>query len=240
MRSGRLGEELASRRINEPSPIPPAWLLYLTQGNVSRLAYQEGGRASADCIRAILGEAGVPLNIETRVLDFGCGSGRILRWWQGAVSAQGCDYNPQLAGWCAANLLGIPVARNGARPPTPYQPDSFDLLYAQSVMTHLPPERQVAWIQEWTRIVRPGGMILATFHGPSHYPPAAGLSKLDRVGHFMLAPDSIGHLCAVWNTKDDVVQRVGRDLELVLYRHRGMPASDQDIFLFRVPDRVTA
>lgn len=42
------------------------------------------------------------------------------------------------------------------------------------------------------------------------------------------------NLCAVYNTADDVIGRVGAGLVPLFNCERGMPVSDQDVYVFRV------
>jgi SAM-dependent methyltransferase len=49
--------------------------------------------------------------------------------------------------------------------PPPYADDSFDLVYAISVFTHLTQDVAVAWAAEMRRVLRPGGMFFFTTRG---------------------------------------------------------------------------
>lgn len=171
----------------------------------------------------------------TRLLDFGCGAGSVLRWWGGEAFVQGCDIQPDLVAWCAANL-GVPAYRNDLEPPTIYPSHEFDALYALSVMTHLKAELQWAWIREWTRIVRPGGLILASFHGASHLAPNMSSELLDSQGVITVSSEKSGsNLCTTWNSEADVSKRLGDGLQLVWSRFGQSSTNDQDLYVFRVP-----
>jgi len=70
--------------------------------------------------------------------------------------------------WCRANLS--PVAQFDANPhlaPTRYADGAFDFIYALSVFTHLPEDHQFAWLAELRRILKPGGILITTVHGPT-------------------------------------------------------------------------
>ena len=104
-----------------------------------------------------------------RVLDFGCGAGRTLRHF--LVEAQeaeitGCDIDAESVEWVQSNL--VPplhgAVTSGAEPPLPFEDDSFDLVYAVSVFTHLS-THWAAWLCEMHRILAPGGLLVATFIG---------------------------------------------------------------------------
>src|SRR5205814_6468754 len=105
------------------------------------------------------------------VLDFGCGCGRVTRYWEGFAGAvAGSDVNAAAIEWCRANLGFARFAQNGLAPPLVFEPESFDLVYALSVFTHLTAELQLAWRDELRRVLRPGGRLFVTTHGRSYAP----------------------------------------------------------------------
>ncbi|MCP6725914.1 class I SAM-dependent methyltransferase, partial [Klebsiella pneumoniae] len=88
----------------------------------------------------------VPLDSIGSVLDFGCGCGRVTRWWadfEGAVA--GSDVNAEAVAWCRENLGFASFEQNALAPPLDFDDASFDLVYALSVFTHLTEELQLAW-----------------------------------------------------------------------------------------------
>jgi SAM-dependent methyltransferase len=102
------------------------------------------------------------------ILDFGCGSGRVIRYWSKLSAAvHGTDYNPELVRWCQRHLPFATFQVNQTMPPLGYPNDTFDLVYALSVFTHLDEVGQLSWIRELRRIARPGGYVLITTHGPA-------------------------------------------------------------------------
>jgi SAM-dependent methyltransferase len=128
--------------------------------------YDAVGRASRDTIVAHLPS---DWNWEgKRVLDFGCGAGRTLRHFQpeaGQAEFVGCDIDAESIGWVNSHLSG--TARgvvSGEWPPLPFADDSFDLVYALSVFTHLT-DSWSAWLLELRRVLAPGGLLIASFLG---------------------------------------------------------------------------
>ena len=110
---------------------------------------------------------------ERRVLDFGCGAGRTLR--QFAASAAhaacfvGCDIHLDSVRWVARHLNPpFGAVRNGERPPLPFPDQTFDLIYAMSVFSHLS-ETSTAWLLELRRVLRPSGLLIATVPGPARW-----------------------------------------------------------------------
>jgi SAM-dependent methyltransferase len=122
------------------------------------------------------------------VLDFGCGAGRTLRYF--AEEAQrgafwGCDVHHPSIEWLGEHLCPpFRVFHNKDVPPLPLADASVDLVYCFSVFTHLS-DTSAAWLLEMRRILRPGGFLLATFHGPGMWElrgDADELPDLDTVG----------------------------------------------------------
>jgi SAM-dependent methyltransferase len=103
------------------------------------------------------------------VLDFGCGAGRTLRHFiQEAETAtfSGCDIDRESIDWLAENLSPpLHVFASDEMPPLPVPSGSFDLVYALSVFTHLT-ESWSAWLLELHRVLKDGGLVIATFIGP--------------------------------------------------------------------------
>lgn len=231
---GIAADQRVARQVTQPSPLPPMGLVYLVNGRFSRWSFHEGGRLAAAYIRSTLEEAGLDLEEKIRLLDFGCGCGRILRWWDTLPSpVYGCDYNPRLLSWCASNLPHALLTHNQLLPPTRFGSGFFDVIYAQSVLTHLAPDVQEAWMAEWTRLLRPGGFLLVTTHGPPACTDPAAKAELNRRGTLTAASHRNGeNLCAAYNTADDVRSRLGAGLDLIFEDPAAMPGSGQDVWMF--------
>jgi SAM-dependent methyltransferase len=128
--------------------------------------FLRSGRAGYDAIAAH-----VPLADVQSVLDFGCGCGRVTRYFHDyAGDVAGSDVSAQAIDWCRANLRFGRFEVNGLAPPLAFADESFDLVYALSVFTHLTDDLQLAWRDELRRVLRPGGRLLLTTHGESYLP----------------------------------------------------------------------
>jgi SAM-dependent methyltransferase len=125
-----------------------------------------------------------------RVLDFGCGAGRTLRQFtesaDQATCFVGCDIHFDSVRWVAQNLSPpFGVFRNGERPPLPFPDQTFDLIYAVSVFSHLS-ETWASWLLELRRVLRPDGLLIATVPGPARWAgrlvgsPAPPIEELGR------------------------------------------------------------
>ena len=61
---------------------------------------------------------------------------------------------PEMVEWCQANLTGIDFYHNELSPPLDFAEDnSFDLMLASSVFTHIPLETQELWLAEMQRVL---------------------------------------------------------------------------------------
>src|SRR3546814_3783335 len=98
------------------------------------------------------------------VLEFGCGTGRVIRHFRNSdgVRLAWTDANPRPIAWDRENLPGIDFFHNELTPPLAFADESFDLVYALSVFTHIPLELQRDWLDELRRVLVPGGYLLCT------------------------------------------------------------------------------
>src|SRR5262245_48141507 len=154
-------------------PLPPDDLLLrvgvdpsLPQG--ARIAHFEslGRGAYQDILSAITG-----LSRPLAALDFGCGSGRILRWFldDPGIDLTGCDIHAPTIEWMRTAYSG--AARlyvNQPEPPLDEPDGSFDLVFCGSVFSHLPD--WAPWLLELRRVLKPGGILVASVHGRGLWP----------------------------------------------------------------------
>jgi SAM-dependent methyltransferase len=101
-----------------------------------------------------------------RVLDWGCGCGRLARYVAQlpGVEPFGCDIDADNLGWCSAHVKGSFMLTR-MHPPLPFADASFDLVYGLSVFTHLREPLQDEWLAELRRVSAPGALLLMTIHG---------------------------------------------------------------------------
>ncbi len=171
----RLHEWLSSLKPTPPPastdgpPLPPPYLMQIIIGYSDAAVFLETGQQAAAAFAGLFREAGHDLANCQRILDFGCGCGRLARHMPSHTAANlyGVDYNARLIAWCRRNLPGI-YARNKLTPPLNLPDNHFDAIYALSVFTHLRQRTQEQWLQELERVLRPGGMALITFHDEHH------------------------------------------------------------------------
>jgi SAM-dependent methyltransferase/CBS domain-containing protein len=221
-------------------PAPPESLMRLVVGDElgppRAIDFVLGGARTAEAIRTVLRAYDRPIERAGAVLDFGCGCGRVIRHLKELPDTRlfGCDYNPDLIAWCRANLPFAEYATNGLEPGLEYADDSFGLVYALSVFTHLPEEMQLPWMAELYRVVKPGGTLLVTVVGASRI---ASLGKEDadafRAGELVAtyATQAGTNRCAVFHPREYVEQVFSTGFELVAYVPDAAFGMRQDIVL---------
>jgi SAM-dependent methyltransferase len=121
-----------------------------------------------------------------RVLDFGCGVGRILRQFAPEAEAGefwGCDIDAASIEWLQANLSPpFHFFQSDEAAGLPQEDGRFDLIYALSVYTHLT-DNWAGWLLEHHRVLDDGGLLFATFLGPGMIESLIGESwDEDRIG----------------------------------------------------------
>jgi SAM-dependent methyltransferase len=97
-----------------------------------------------------------------RLLDLGCGTGMFLSRRAGDAQAFGLDFSRQALGFCHARGLDRVAQGDAAR--LPFADGSFDVVTAFDLIEHV--REDGALIAEILRVLRPGGMLLATV--PAH------------------------------------------------------------------------
>ena len=104
-----------------------------------------------------------------RVLDFGCGAGRVLRHFLGEAQPAelwGSEIDEASVRWLEQHLSPpLRLIHHGESPPLDAPSGHFDLIYAMSVFTHIADEWS-AWLAELHRVLAPGGILMASFLGP--------------------------------------------------------------------------
>jgi SAM-dependent methyltransferase len=224
-------------------PIPPAHLRFLVAGTADIGWFLRGGELGRQTISEVVERSDIVIGERKAILDFGCGCGRVTRYWGSGAKARVCgtDYNQELIDWCRRNLPFAEFSVNHLTPPLSYNDGEFDLIYAFSVFTHLTEDLQIAWMRELTRILRRGGHLLISTHGERY---AHRLNDRERqvfgagglvVKNNVRAPGS--NTCAAYHPLAYVRGELARGLELVEHVPEGARGNPhQDLYVLRKPD----
>jgi SAM-dependent methyltransferase len=246
----RLLERWRAARVPKPAgppadglPLPPARFRILVDGHGHPKVFLERSEIAEEQIRDTIAKAGVKLEELGAVLDFGCGCGRTARRWADLRGPElhGCDYNPKVLRWCQENLPFMEFRKNSLEPPSPYPDDSFDLVYALSVVPHMSETLAPRWMADFARILRPGGLLMLTTHGDAERHLLQGRRTGARYDSG--EPVTLGNeratgtnTCAAFHPPSYVRERLLAGFELVASVPGGTdPRSVQDVYLARLP-----
>jgi ubiquinone/menaquinone biosynthesis C-methylase UbiE len=166
-----------TKRSQHNLPVPPPMLRYRVHGRLKADGYLEVGRQCADDIKSLVRMTGRELFDFNQVLDFGCGNGRVIRYFNDKPETcrlYGTDIDAESVNWCRKNLPFAQWGVNGFMPPMQYADNAFDCVYAISVFTHLDEEMQFAWLRELQRITKTGAILILTIHGRSVFHQLSG------------------------------------------------------------------
>jgi SAM-dependent methyltransferase len=221
---------------------PPAELRYNVVGPCTVEQFRETGLQTLKDIQTALTTVGAALHARD-VLDFGCGCGRLagaIIETDAAVSYVGCDVDARAIAWCQAHLTPHRFLATTDRPPLPFAAGSFDVIWCGSVFTHLDEERQFVWLDELARLLRPGGVLLASVHGRESWRerlPSWAKAKLEKSG-FLYARTNVDAgvhpdwYQVAWHTEAYVRRHWARFFDVRGYLPRGFN-NHQDIVVCR-------
>jgi SAM-dependent methyltransferase len=138
---------------------------HMFRSNPALDQYDTVGESAIRAIFSVL--AAAPKDAVWRVLDFGCGHGRVarhLRAFFPAAEMWFADSDPSCIDFCAQTFNGTPI-----RSPADFTdlelPSGLDLIWVGSVFTHIDLERMKILHGKLFDALGPGGLLVATFHG---------------------------------------------------------------------------
>jgi SAM-dependent methyltransferase len=215
-------------------PTPPAATMQAVSNTSDPASFWRGGLVYFGVFARAMrrhGAAATP-----RVLDWGCGCGRIAAFVQryaGARELHGCDIDPTAIEWCAAHLAPASFRTIRTSPPLPYAAGAFDVVIGCSVFTYLERRLQLEWLDELHRVMAPGGLLLVSIQGRFaaliNGADRTVTKELDRRGisdsitkHTLdgIAPKDYAR--EVYQTREWVVANWQRRFEVVEYEEAGM------------------
>jgi SAM-dependent methyltransferase len=227
-RIGMPGQKLA---------VPPAILRFRVSETISAGEFLRVGEGCANLIQQCVRDLGKDFEGDCRVLDFGCGCGRTIRWFLrdgGNAEFHGVDVDAEAVAWCRQHLQQGHFLATGPEPPLPYPADHFDIVYCLSVFTHLNESMQDAWLAELARIMKPGGVLILTVYGKT-----AG-EGLNEEGWKMLQSRGFVHQRSqklkglvpdwyqtTWHSREYIVNRLSARFEDI--RYVVVPDGQQDV-----------
>jgi len=188
-------EKIISERFS-PFPLPSEELRLHVGAKTTASNFLNQGWASSRKVLSLFGE-----NPSAPILDWGCGTGRTLRWllafpaWKS--SYRGTDVDAAAISWLESyGIKNVRVCSDSL----PYADGELGGVFSFSVLTHIHPSKFRRWFVEIARVLYPGSTAYLTFNGdsivesaePQHAEAAAefkrrGWAWIDNAGHYKSA-----------------------------------------------------
>ena len=228
------GNELAPDGL----PYPPPHLCFHVAANYDPVHYFSTGEMGIAAILNILQKSGREIDEFERILDFGCGCGRIARHLQKLEGAEvfGADISPELIEWSRQNLTFAQFSTNGLTSGLEYADNNFDFVYAVAVFGHFREDLQKHWMSELRRVLKPGGFLLITLKGKNRI----GELSLKEAARFrseklvVIEPESSGsNYCLAYHPDSYFRNVLACDMEVLYYEPSGSPDTMQDVYLLK-------
>ena len=231
-----LEEKEFTKRYN----LPNGMLRQLVVSNIDPYLFIQRGKEGVELMKRLSRKHRINIDSFSNILDFGVGCGRIIRWWEdlsSRITFWGTDINEQLIRWCKENIPFGRFTVNNLHPPTQFEDNTFDLLYAFSIFTHLALNTQSEWLREFSRILAPQRYVIISVHGDAD---ARLLSKESQErylesGYVTISENAEGeNMCATYQNKKISEQLFSEYFDVLDHVPAGREStSKQDLYLLR-------
>jgi len=127
-----------------------------------------GGLATAMDISERAERHNRPFDSASNVLDFGCGTSRILRYMVEFLPGPqywGTEVVREAIDWAKTEFPEIRYLHHDNTPHLEFPDHMFDIIYAYSIFTHFEEEFHLRWLSELHRILEDDAMMILTVHG---------------------------------------------------------------------------
>lgn len=159
--------DATDQAIDGVPPFPDGQIQARTNG----MSKRETMEHALPCFRSVVRILDKHLRQESqpRLLDFGCGWGRFLRYFLSLTPSRnlfGADVDEPLLSSVRGCMPYLDCRQFASGEALPFEDASFDVVFANSVFSHLAPDLMRHSLDEIQRCVRPGGLMILTTMGP--------------------------------------------------------------------------
>jgi trans-aconitate methyltransferase len=200
--------------------LPPDTLLYET-GKLDYATYFQSGQEAAAEIESLCKLFSIsPIQ---SILDWGCGVGRVTRHlptYFPNANIVGADSNPDCIQWLQNNIPAIQWLQSNAADRGETLTESYNLIIALSVLTHLPANEQTNWLKKLHNLLHPEGLVWLSTHGKAYLHQLTHQQKkqLSEQGIITLGADKKGNRqMRTYHTYPGMKLLFGRDWEIVMF-----------------------
>jgi SAM-dependent methyltransferase len=144
--------------------LPPQEVQARYTGQSGRAAFDQALKFVSFCVSEARAH-GVAINADTRLVDLGCGWGRIS---QSAMrdfaprNIYSVDVAREAIALCRDTGLSTNLVLAPSSGPVPLETGIADILICYSVFSHLREDQHLLWLREVQRLLRPGGVAILT------------------------------------------------------------------------------
>jgi len=226
-----------SAEFRSPGPWPPEHLRLRVHGARDLEGYMSIGKTVAQDLEWALEPELAQIPANASVLDFGCGPGRVLTWFQSTHKGWkffATDIDNEAISWARANLSHIASFDcNKNRPRLKYDDAYFDFVFSISIFTHLPEEMQTEWLHELRRVVKVSGILTLSVHNEELLPASMSMPES---GFYYSVGDGTDGLPDYYQTSFQTSAYINREwskifkIEKILRKHI---ANHQDLVICR-------
>lgn len=218
--------------------VPSYWARIQVAGTADVRTFIDSGRLGFTSICDVLARNGVALGSLNDILDFGCGCGRVLRHWRGVPARiHGTDINEYLVSASKRSIPFATISKNTLEPKLDYADESFDLVYALSVFTHLDVEMQMAWLAEFKRVLRPRGILILSVHGNAYQSRLSQVELADYLAGRPVVRRGVypgGNICVAFHPPSFVIERIAQGFDMVEAVPQGAKGNPvQDLYMLK-------
>lgn len=151
---------------SDPATVVPPRHMWLGYGGDSPEKFLSTGQSNVKEMLRIVRRDGWDLpESGARILDWGCGTGRMTRWMAMLVpnsEVWGVDLQAPLIRWASEHLSPLcNFVTITSVPHLPFEDNTFDLIAGGSVFTHIA-DLDDMWLLELRRVLKPGGRMWLT------------------------------------------------------------------------------
>lgn len=130
---------------------------------LDRAAYIKSSFQHMQVFSELIAKGGKPWGNVNSVMDFGCGYGRIIRWFPVMLPPEriyACDVNGRAVAWCSSEfgVTGVNLTSEFTVPDAP----PVEALLACSLLTHLSPRKVKQFLKALRMLLAPGGVAVVT------------------------------------------------------------------------------
>jgi SAM-dependent methyltransferase len=147
-----------------PPPLPSSEVQRMFVGSDGMTAFEEAALFLRR-VRTVLSVFGNPLHPSSKVLDFGVGWGRVYRLLLREIRLEhlvGVDVDSKAIEMCKQSLPYGSFSQVPTVPPYSFENGEFDLILLYSVFSHLSEDLFRSIIDEFGRVLKPGGSVAFT------------------------------------------------------------------------------